>query len=96
MSTIWLERNEKGDHHLVDDAETRVVVFPETPDHVKLPIELSPTQESYRVKGAAKLPCPVCSKTCVHYLLSGIDIRVAICFTHESPYMFYSLKHDED
>lgn len=96
MSILWLTCDEKGNRTLPDDPNTSVVVYPETFQYVMVPPQLNLPQSTYRVKSSVTLPCPVCRKGCTHYLLVDTYVRVAVCYSHENPYMFYSLAYEED
>jgi hypothetical protein len=96
MSILWLSCDEKGQYTLAEDEHTSVMVYPDTFQHIMVPPQLNLPKSVYRIKSCAMLPCPVCKINCKHYFLAETDCRVAVCYTHQSPYMFYTLSYEED
>lgn len=89
MSILWLNKDNTGKMALKDDPLSEVLVLPEQPDYIRLPESLGFGDRPFSVCVSVKAPCFICGNLCTHMILEDCDIRVATCFEHDQPYMFY-------
>lgn len=96
--TLWLDRDEQGDLSTtfgLGHERVHVSVFPSPfiPDSIRLPASLGGAE--CRVVDAHVKEClhKGCKKQVLHFHLDSPDqLRVASCFEHDTPYMFYRLR----
>lgn len=85
---LWLEQDADGVRH---DPLTGayVVMFPDTPDVVRLPPQLGGTV--HRVVQHSIVECPRCGEPSQTLTLDN-GMYVSVCRHHPNPYCFYTRK----
>ncbi len=96
--TLWLDSDAQGGLSAsfgLDDERVGVNVFPTPfiPDSIRLPASLGGAECRVVDSHVGDCITPRCGKKVLHlHLDSAEQLRVASCFEHDAPYMFYRLR----